>query len=711
MGSFLSNAITQNQSSIASTTFTLQTHPQQLTKTTNRLVTKELLQAPIQQSTFALTANSVTQETTPTELSIRVGQVVTQATDPHLQYILLEMSHRVFHTPSLSKEHETLLTDLLQPLLPEEREKLLYAAVFMEGSWMFYTLTIPEMIKCISAARHYTNQDQMIVFSTSLSVQHMSCDERIACMNALASVRDDLRYHAWLLMSQLNDLTSPAANRLAVIQAIARHANVIGLEGINAMMSLFTKDMSAQDRLLIATEIAKKPSKLFPLTQQLFTPTMSTQSKIALLQSLNACQDEHEYQIHCRILFRIKSMSFAINQDDIGFLANSLLKIPAHEREMIVDYALPFLHQGMNISRDLIALIFNIAQIVPCTKENISQILDFARQIAPQGSSLSDVGLIVKYINYIPMENREKIITTYILPSLPPNTSARTRVTMLVIICRVAIENIPKAISNWKQHKLPRLLKDPERAYNQIIIETQSKFVEYLDLHKGDRDKYTRNAYECLCATQKFFSNQDIETNATAFTQHLLHLPKNERTKQALRALLAPQDLDETFGPLLDDKIFVVSNLAISGKEVIARLWQFSQNLNEPERTIVIEGMISALAESISLYDQRICNEGKLQQLLLYTIQGRIPGVMIDADDMTKHISAAESSAMFFEANHGYNKTIENWQELWDTAKEFCAANDRVPKKDFLQLIEDYARIQGIYPEETNINCTQDLVK
>ena len=97
--------------------------------------------------------------------------------------------------------------------------------------------------------------------------------------------------------------------------------------------------------------------------------------------------------------------------------------------------------------------------------------------------------------------------------------------------------------------------------------------------------------------------------------------------------------------------------------------------------------MITALSTSYTGNEERVCNEGKVQRLVINVLQGHLPGV--DVDQIPAEVAAAAALNMFFNVER--NRGIANRGELLAAAELFCQENPRVGMLGFLAGIREYA--------------------
>ncbi len=220
-----------------------------------------------------------------------------------------------------------------------------------------------------------------------------------------------------------------------------------------------------------------------------------------------------------------------------------------------------------------------------------------------------------------------------------------------------------------------------------------------ISVHVGDRDQRVRAAVQLLRQQQEGIPKVRINLAAQEFSHYLKDRQMNaEHKRLAQHALLRLKNRD-IFGPFMDENNCRVLRFAVSGQELIGRLWVFVLKLEEPDRTNAKESMVFALKDSYFMGSE-VCSSGKTQRLIVGVLQGRLPRVNVDIELITG-VSKAEAAQMFFNVEAYQN--IEQLAPLIDAANRFCDENPAVDRADFVHEIEEYARHQG-FEEYTEIS-------
>lgn len=213
-----------------------------------------------------------------------------------------------------------------------------------------------------------------------------------------------------------------------------------------------------------------------------------------------------------------------------------------------------------------------------------------------------------------------------------------------------------------------------------------------IDVHSGMRDDTT------LIAIGKLYEKYPKlipTTTHSAYLELLAYINADAKNKErALRALQQPRLPGASFGPLVSDTKFTLLGHEISGKEFAARLWLFAKSIDDlKERENAKFGIVKALADSFDEFGTLVCNQGKVQRLIVSVLQGRLEGVNIEGHDLGQMTAADAITAFFSISAH---QTIDKLSVLLAAAEMFCDENPRVIKDSFMEQILLYAQVQDI---------------
>jgi hypothetical protein len=210
-----------------------------------------------------------------------------------------------------------------------------------------------------------------------------------------------------------------------------------------------------------------------------------------------------------------------------------------------------------------------------------------------------------------------------------------------------------------------------------------------MDVHEGDRDSRTRHALELLWGLEELTKKQ-INENFEGFSGYLDHLPEPEKKQNAMKAFSTgiPRS---PFPPLISEE-FSVNGFQLSGKELIARLWNFiEKHIEEPtEQEIAKEGIISALCESVQ-DGSLVCNQGKTQRLCVHVLQGRLSGV--DIDNVATPQTSDQALVSFFHIPQ--RRELTTRAALEQEAELFLNQNPLVDRDGFMQKLIEYWATSG----------------
>lgn len=175
--------------------------------------------------------------------------------------------------------------------------------------------------------------------------------------------------------------------------------------------------------------------------------------------------------------------------------------------------------------------------------------------------------------------------------------------------------------------------------FRQNHIPNLNIYAGVLNVHTGNRDKKTIHALKELIKTWNP-SSKDIDKYFNKFWKNRKML--NEKQKEAfLRVLGVDDNLEKInrnltdFGGLLSSKI-IIGGIEIDPREFIARFWRFAVKSDESEnlKTSIMMSIINSL-QGEREHKYVICNPGKIQQLVVAVLQGRLVdsnGKIIDID-------------------------------------------------------------------------------
>jgi hypothetical protein len=217
-----------------------------------------------------------------------------------------------------------------------------------------------------------------------------------------------------------------------------------------------------------------------------------------------------------------------------------------------------------------------------------------------------------------------------------------------------------------------------------------------IDVHSLDRDDRLICGVRALFEHQKHiqYTNCLYEQTANEIREFIKTLTISDYKKSmALNALFAPQRQNESFGPFISNSNpLYIKNHNISPKLLLVHLWFYLLQLAEPDRTNAKISMIHALVDCYDDFGKRVCNAGKLQRLIVNTLQGRLDGVEIDTFSNLKSLTVNEAVQIFFSKEEYQEITLK--KALFTAAHDFCKKNNNFDKTLFMKDIYDYANVQ-----------------
>lgn len=196
---------------------------------------------------------------------------------------------------------------------------------------------------------------------------------------------------------------------------------------------------------------------------------------------------------------------------------------------------------------------------------------------------------------------------------------------------------------NIEQGLMP---ENPEQYYTKMcaILEqptrqpgTEESNATAIHVHADDREEGTGHALQQLIALP--YEKNQIDTDYGAFLTYLNAFPNTFIKASAHCVLGLASSQTEGFAPLYADTVITSYDLNITGKELLARCWNFIQHgefigIDDAEalakdRENARISLIRHLADAYE-DDAVVCNPGKLQHIAVGILQGRLEGAHID---------------------------------------------------------------------------------
>lgn len=214
-----------------------------------------------------------------------------------------------------------------------------------------------------------------------------------------------------------------------------------------------------------------------------------------------------------------------------------------------------------------------------------------------------------------------------ILSNLPNNINTRVA---RYILMRDLIRKPNRNILNIELNE--SIFKHIE--YNQITNRKLKKYLnEKIDVHDGERDSDTIKALNRLI---EIYSTEwdSIDEDLTGFNEFWKYADEkliNEDRVKFTRIMGVPltnevyiKDIKD-FSPLLVENTTILGN-TFNPRNILSYLWYFA-NKPEYETENLPQSMLNGVLSSFQNKDGSsycVCNQGKLQNLVIYVIQGRL---------------------------------------------------------------------------------------
>ena len=528
-------------------------------------------------------------------------------------------------------------------------------------------------------------------------------------IEAISAVSDDqieivIRYAKQFV----NEKTS-ARSIKAVIQGVAAISAHQRKEVITATQHFVTDSMDGLDVKAIINAITAIPADereiVTRYAKQLVNEKMDAGSKKAVIEGVIAIPSQQGEAVVARarqlildgmdgrtrqiiikaiVLGADRLITPEMSIDSMRAINRTVSDVPADEREEVVTNALLLITPQMSPA-ERVEVIQTVADILPNEREGVTNL---ALQAITQDMRGDNRLTIIRALTHVPLLERanvmEHAVQFFNAHIMNPLVDDRARAMMIQNLANRPQDQRADYMQQQRQQLQAHAVRNPQADYQQGI-----------DVHAGDRDHRVRRAIELLRLHQGEIDEAIINQAVEGFTQYLDNREMDpEHKRLARRALLEPKVEGEHFGPLISDLSFTILGLEISGRELIGRFWIFASQLTEPEQGNAKHSMILALKDSYSAGDNRICNQGKTQRLIVGVLQGRLQGVDIELIAQMQ-VTTEQAADMFFVTQA--HRDIQDLEPLLDAANRFCALNPNVNREDFIRFLkENYARVQGM---------------
>jgi N-acetylglutamate synthase-like GNAT family acetyltransferase len=390
--------------------------------------------------------------------------------------------------------------------------------------------------------------------------------------------------------------------------------------------------------------------------------------------------DEREDVIKASCLLIAPEMRLAFYS--IPEIIQFVAAIPKEEREEVVKTSCLLISPEMRGTFYGMPEIIQIITAIP-KEERESVVRTSCLLITPE-MRLYNIPEIIQAVAAIPVGEREDVIRSSCL-LIAPEMRTQDITGIIRIVAAIPVNERARIVQ--EVIFIPANQRE-EAIRNALFLPPHMG----MDVHENNRDQRVKAAIELLFAHQKHITTTEIHKAKDSFIAYLEEAPIHSIKKElAQRALLEPRKNNQDFGPLIHDEDFSILGLQMTGTDLIGRLWIFVSELSGKEQTNAQVSMVSALSDSYSDFNVKVCNQGKTQRLIVAVLQGRLAGVSIE-DAIS--INTSQAIEMFF--NIEAHKKIDELKNLMEAAQQFCKDHTYVNKDTFIPEIEEYARLQGI---------------
>ncbi len=478
-------------------------------------------------------------------------------------------------------------------------------------------------------------------------------------------------------------------------------------ERVKNAFLMMTQEMGESDRVdlieAVASILCNEKDDLIAHTLRGITQKMKISAKVSVLRAVANILPQEREQVVSNVLLLLGSQE--VNDCNTVALIKTTAKVPANERKGIAACALRAITR--ETGGDHRVEIFRAVVNVPARERD--QVVTNALLVSEGITDWDDIYELIEAIANIPVHEREGV-TVSVLQVITPGMRAVEGVAILRAVAGVSAEERESVLGSALQimedqmnaHERIRMIQRmahasaDERPHlvqhfregGNIFLDARAAAAQGVDVHQGDRDQRVVAAINLLRERQGQISRNRMTRAVQEFTKYLNEREMtSEHKRLAQHALQGPDDPAD-FGPLINGNDSI-PGLGISGKEMIGRLWVFASGLTELDQTMAKEGIISALKDSQDM--GRVCQEGKVQRLIVSVLQGRFPGINIELIE-GRRVFKEQAVGVFFSVEA--HRAIEQLLPLIEAANRFCDQNPLVNRDEFLDEIKAYAEAQ-----------------
>ncbi len=248
------------------------------------------------------------------------------------------------------------------------------------------------------------------------------------------------------------------------------------------------------------------------------------------------------------------------------------------------------------------------------------------------------------------------------------------------------------------QESLDLLSTSPEQAFaiaHALVTELKGNDLGYLHAQGENvhsREEQVRDAFIKLKEDQAL--DQDLILKLAEGFRDYLHLQEASLVKFNALYVLEGESRDkkmDLFPALIGPQDpWSIAGLELTGEEILARLWMFIHGLPDPKDFENAKlSMISSLADSID-EGMRICNTGKMVELVVGVLQGNVPGLEIDPVEKDE-VDPTDAINFFF--SNPEVQAIDKTDLLLQRGNEWLQENPHVRQPEqFLDALREVAK-------------------
>lgn len=617
-------------------------------------------------------------------------------------------------TANMNPHQRARIAEMVNANFPEQRTTFVDQALRLITADMNVAqqIRIAEIVTAILPEQRTAYVDQVLRISTL----HMRGFQRVEIARAVAEIpskrriscvdQASLQITAQIDKRALRKITKGMNiyQQLCIEEIVARIPPEDRKACVDQVLRLITSDMKGNQRVQIARAIvAMPPEQRIAFVDQalrLITVRMNDIQRARIIEWLDAIPLEEKTAFVNQALRLINAVGADMNLTSQILAIKWLFEKTPEQRIAFVDHVL---HQIITAHTEneritILAYAYNIQWLDATPLEErtvfVYQALRLINAVEADMTIVDRIELAKLLVRMTPEERIDFVNQVLRLITAHMNKIERYMIFNYVY-------NIPLEVRGNHVNRIVQLMsRIYARVQEPVIFDARlilvflqladERFVANHGVNVHRREKAVRQALELLGQAQGTLSPLTIDGAVRDCIAYLEGLEQNgnQRGQKALRALQGAQEADETWGSLFSEKVFIIHGLETSGQEVVGRLWLYIQTLEEAERSLARDSLVTALNRGFADDGDFICNPGKVGHLVSAILQGRFDGIEID--ELEAQLTPNQASAAFLTPER--LQTNPSAIELISQALDFITS-DELPNYDcvaFSSLVMDY---------------------